>query len=71
MINYTISYFISGDGYFLRFNHICQWLVDTEVDCLITQGPPDAERYGRDVKFSFTKEEELIAFKLAYDNIVI
>lgn len=68
---YHVIYFLAGDGYFFRLNRLCQWLIDTNLDCIVYQGPVDQERYGRDVTFRFCIESELIAFRLAHDCTII
>lgn len=62
---HTISYFLSGDGFDIRLNNLCRWLVDTKCDVLLSVGEPDMKNYGRLVTFKFKQLDELVAFKLA------
>ena len=65
---YVVRYFLPGDGWFIRRDEICYWLIDTEIDCRISYGEPHAG--GKDIVIFCKNEEDMVAIKLRFDHTV-
>ena len=65
------TYFLDGDGYGGKLTRLCDFLIESEIDCRIDISKPDMKRYGRDVTFRFKEESDLVAFKLRFDATII